>query len=143
MTLEQIFDLWQNDSVVDKEQISVESTKIAALHYKYFKILSYERQRLKALQLQYKTEYKDAYEMYMHGPSKEQIKNGAEPIRTIIVKKDINVYLDADPNLQKSLISISVQEEKIALLLSIIQTIANRTFQLRAAIDWEKFKAGL
>jgi len=143
VTLDQIFEQWQQDCNVDKEQISVEATKIAALHYKYFKILSYERQRLKALQLQYKSDYKDAYETYMHGPSKEQVKNGFEPPRTIIVKKDVDVYLDADKTLQKSLISISVQEEKIALLQSIIQTIANRTFQLRAVIDWEKFKAGL
>ena len=38
---------------------------------------------------------------------------------------------------------IAYHKEKIEFLESVIRTINNRGFQIKNAIDWEKFKVGI
>ena len=40
MVLEEIYELWHKDSIIDKTELGDESLKIPQLHHKYFKIYS-------------------------------------------------------------------------------------------------------
>jgi hypothetical protein len=59
-----------------------------------------------------------------------------------VIKSEVGNYIDADRDIIDISLKIGIQSEKIDLLESIIKTLLNRGYNIRAAIDWEKFKMG-
>jgi hypothetical protein len=59
-----------------------------------------------------------------------------------VVKSEVNNYMEADRDIIDISLKIGIQSEKIDLLESIIKTILSRGYNIKAAIDWEKFKMG-
>ena len=57
-------------------------------------------------------------------------------------KDAIQRYLDADERLNKIDLKIRYYDTELKFLEEIIKTIANRTFQIKNAIEWQKFQAG-
>ena len=49
-TLDDLFDLWAEDSKIDRTELGEESIKIPQLHSKYYKL--YSTERLKSVKLQ-------------------------------------------------------------------------------------------
>ena len=115
--------------------------KLVLLHL--IKILAHERDKLVAIEAQYKQQYKDAFELYTNGASSEHAKQGRVIPQHIIVKKDAELYVESDPLVIQAKIKLAIQQEKISTLLEIVRMINNRSYQIRGVIDWEKFKAGL
>lgn len=143
MTLEEIFDLWGEDSNVDRTELGNAALALAKLHHKYYKILSTERLLLRKLEAEMKELKLEKFEFFSDGPTEEQIEKGWKlPAKGRILKSDIHNYVDADSDIIKFNLKISYQNEKIDLLESIIKTIANRGFHIKSAIDWERFKVG-
>lgn len=143
MKLEDIFKEWDVDSKIDRTDLSSEALKTSELHNKYYRIFTNERLLLRKLESDMKILKLDKYEFYVHGPSDESRKKGwTQPACGRILKADVSSYMEADPDIIKLSLRIGVQHEKIDLLESIIKTIGNRNFNIRAAIDFEKFKVG-
>jgi len=144
MILEEIYELWHKDSVIDKTELGDESLKIPQLHHKYFKIYSNERLLLKKFESDFKTLRLEKYEFYTQGPTKETQERGwTLPASGKILKSEVNTYIEADKDIIKISLKIGVQQEKIELLDSIIRTLNNRGYNIRAAIDWYKFTMGV
>jgi len=144
MVLEEIYELWHKDSVIDKTELGDESLKIPQLHHKYFKIYSNERLLLKKFESDFKTLRLEKYEFYTQGPTKETQERGwTLPASGKILKSEVNTYIEADKDIIKISLKIGVQQEKIELLDSIIRTLNNRGYNIRAAIDWYKFTMGV
>ena len=143
MKLESIFELWDQDSKIRREDLSEESLKISTLHSKYHKIYTQERLTLRKYEHELKQLKLDKYEFYTQGPTKETMDKGWQlpPIGKVI-KSDVDKYMDADKDLIQLSLKIGVQHEKIELLESILKTIHNRGFQIKNAIDWIKFTSG-
>ena len=55
MRLEEILDLWTQDSQIDDTDLDAESLKIPVLHGKYLKYLYNERLKLRSLKIKYKS----------------------------------------------------------------------------------------
>lgn len=143
MKLEDIVNLWKDDSKVDVTELGRASLHIPELHHKYFKILSAERLTLRSLERDYKTLYRAKYEYYTGVMDQESLtKLGWEPWALKVLKQDIPMYLESDPDMSTVQSKIDIQKEKIELLESVIKMIINRGFQIKNAIDWEKFKVG-
>lgn len=135
---------WDIDSVIDKTELGDESLKIPALHSKYFKMYSNERILLKECEFHYKKIYKLKYEYYMGQLSVEVLKeHGWEQNQLKILKADVPMYIDSDQDLITLKRKIYLQEEKLNFLESIIKSLSNRGYQIKAAIDWIKFTQGL
>ena len=64
MNLEFIQDLWDKDSIIDNELLHNESTKIPALHAKYYKIYNNILTLKKSQETQYKILKKDKWQYY-------------------------------------------------------------------------------
>lgn len=143
MKLEQIFAEWEKDSNIDMTELGEESLKISKLHHKYFQMLTYERIQHRKLEAELKTLRLEKHEFYTQGPTKETIDKGWElpPIGKIL-RSDVANYLEADKDIINLSLKIGIQLEKIDLLKSIITTLNNRGYNIKAAIDWEKFKMG-
>lgn len=145
MTLDEILEEWEKDGPIDIVDLSIESTsKIPLLHHKYFKMFSYERTKLKKMESDLKKLRFDKFQFYTEGPDESTPKEWLSlyPARGKILKTEAGNYVDNDPDVIKLTLKVGLQGEKIALLESIIRMIMNRGFQIKNAIDWEKFKVG-
>lgn len=143
MKLEDIFSEWETDSNIDITELGEESLKISKLHHKYFRILSNERMQYKKLEAELKMLKLEKHEFYTQGPTKETMEKGWQlPAVGKILRSDVNNYIDSDREIVNLSLKIGMQLEKIDLLESIIKVIINRGYNLKVALDWEKFKMG-
>lgn len=143
MELDAIFDLWEQDSKIDLLELSQSAADIAVLHHKYHKLLSRERLLLRKMEADVKSLRMEKMEFYIDGPSQEQVDRGWKlPPRGRVLKTDAPNYVEADADIIKQTLRLAYQKEKVEVLESIIRSIMHRGFQVKSAIDYEKFKVG-
>jgi hypothetical protein len=143
MKLTEIQDMWALDAKLDRTELGEESLRIPQLHSKYYNLFSGERMALRQLENDYKALYRTKFEYYNGTISEEDLRaNGWEPFMLRVLKSDINVYIQSDADLSKLQLRIEMQKEKVEFLESIIKNLPARGYQIKAALDWEKFKVG-
>lgn len=144
MKLEAILELWEQDSQIDRTELGEEECKIPQIHHKYFKIFSNERLVLRKLQADMKQLKLAKWEFYTMGPTEESHEKGwTLPPQGKILRADAMQYVEADKDIIELSLKIGLQEEKIELLESIIKSLNNRGYNLKAAIDYLKFTSGV
>lgn len=144
MKLDDIYQEWEKDSDINRNELGDEALRIPKLHHKYFKIFTQERLTLRKLEFDLKQLKLEKYEFFTQGPTPEQHEKGWKlPPQGKILKSDANNYVDADPDVINIALRIGMQLEKIELLESVIKTLTNRGFNIKSAIEWEKFKVGI
>lgn len=144
MNIQDLHTLWEADSKIDRTELGEESLRIPQLHAKYFRLYSDERRVLRQWEQSYKRLYRQKHEYYNGTLSLEELKENAwDPFALRILKSDISVYIDADEHLMKARSMIAQQQEKVEFLESIIKNLPSRGYQIKSAIDWEKFRNGL
>ena len=115
MKIEELFEDWSQDSVLDKTELGDESLKIPKLHSKYYQRLVQERLILKKLEADMKQLKLGKWEFYTQGPSDESREKGWEmPAKGMILKQEVQWYMDAD----KDIIDVSRSEEHTSELQS-------------------------
>ena len=143
MKIEEIYEEWKKDVEIDKTELGDEALRIAKLHHKYYQVYSSERLLYRKLEAEYKQLKLAKYEFYSMGPTEEtRLKGWEMPARGMILKADIPMYLEADNDIVTLSLKIGYQQEKIELLESIIKSLSNRGYNIKAAIDWTKFTMG-
>lgn len=143
MKVDEILELWKEDANVDNTEIGEEAIKIAKLHHKYYQILINERFILRSHEAEMKKLKLDKYEFFTQGPNEETQQKGWKiPAKGLILKADIPMYMEADDEIIRLSLRIGIQQEKIELLESIIKTIMNRGYNLKVALEWQKFING-
>ena len=144
MKLDDYFDLWSQDSKIDRTELGEESIKIPQLHHKYYKHFSVERLTLTKLQEQLKSLKKDKFE-YFSGVMAEEdmVDRGWEPNQLRILKSDLNMYIEADKEIIDHTLKIAYTKEKVSFLEDVLRALNTRSFQISNAIKWEEFKVGI
>lgn len=143
MKLDDIYDMWKVDSDVDRTELGDESLKIPKLHHKYYQVYSAEKLLLRKYEAEMKQLKLAKYEFYSQGPSRETEEKGwVLPAKGIILKQELPMYIEGDKEIIDMSLKIGLQQEKVELLESIIKSLTNRGFQIKAAIDWYKFTMG-
>tara|TARA_B100000508_G_scaffold140134_1_gene140241 strand:+ start:237 stop:671 length:435 start_codon:yes stop_codon:yes gene_type:complete len=144
MKLESIMELWQQDCEINNMELGDEAIKIAKLHSKYYQIYINEKLVLKKYEVELKQLKLEKYEFYTQGPTEEQFEKGWElPASGKVLRTDANNYVDADQDVVNLILKYSVQKEKVDFLDSIIKSLVNRGFNIKAAIDFERFRSGV
>jgi hypothetical protein len=143
MKLEAIYEEWNIDSEIDMTELGNEAIKIPKLHHKYFQMYTNEKMLLRKYEAELKSLKLEKYEFYTQGPTREtQEKGWVLPARGMILKQEMPMYLEGDRDLIDMSLKIGLQQEKVELLESIIKSLTNRGFQIKSAIDWNKFTMG-
>jgi hypothetical protein len=143
MKIEDILESWKEDVVIDRTELGDEALKIPKLHHKYYQMLVSERLILRKLESELKQLKLDKYEFLTQGPNEETKDKGWKlPPKGMILKADLPMYMDADPDIINISLRIGMQQEKIELLDSVVKSIMNRNFVIKNAIDWQKFTMG-
>jgi recombination/repair/ssDNA binding protein UvsY len=143
MKLETIISEWERDSKVDVTEPGQALLKNPNLHSKYASQLVQHSLALKAQKHAYNVARRLRSDYYNGRLSEAQLKeHGLQPFTLRLLREDITKYLEADPALQALEAKMSIHEEAITLLGSIIKAISNRSFDIRGYIDWLKYTHG-
>lgn len=141
MTLDDIQELWEKDSVIDPDNLHLESLKIPQLHSKYYKIYN-EILLLRKRNLQkYNELKKNRYEYYNGKAEPEVYVDEPFPFK-IRDKETMGRYLDADEKLGHIRLKNEYYDTMLKYLEDILKIITNRTYQIKNAIEFQKFIAG-
>tara|TARA_Y100001933_G_C18656197_1_gene420740 strand:+ start:46 stop:474 length:429 start_codon:yes stop_codon:yes gene_type:complete len=140
MDIDEIQTLWKEDSQIDEDNLHGESTRIPTLHAKYYQILNKMILLKKMEETKFKISRKEKWQYYT-GKADPEIYID-KPFDYKVLRQDIDKYMDADPDLIKITSKIEYYQVMINFLYSILKTISNRTYQIKNAIEWQKFIRG-
>ena len=141
MNLEQIQEMWEKDSKIDPDNLHDESLKIPQLHSKYYTLyntITLLRERAKE---QYSKVRLERYNYFTgKAPAEVYVE---EPFPYKVREKDaIQRHLEADDKMNKVDMKIKYYDIMLKFLEEIIRNISGRTYQIKNAIEWNKFQAG-
>ena len=60
----------------------------------------------------------------------------------LTTKEEISMFIESDEDICKLQYKIDYIEQMLTFLDGVLRQIGNRNFQIKNAIDWEKFKNG-
>ncbi len=140
ITLDDIKSQWAEDSKIEQDLLDEESIKIPQLHSKYLNYLSDVRLLKIKKEHEYKSLLRDKFEYYT-GKAEPSIYQ-EKPFDLKVLKSDLGLYMDSDPELQLLQTRINYYEEIMFFLEKVLQCLNNRGFQIKNSIDWQKFMQG-
>ena len=141
MDLEKIQAMWEKDSHIDPDNLHDESLKIPQLHSKYYTLYNTITLLREKAREQYSKVRLERYNYYT-GKSPAEVY-AEEPFPYKVREKDaIQRHLDADDKMNKIDMKIKYYDVMLKFLEEIIRAISNRTYQIKNAIEWNKFQAG-
>ena len=141
MNLDKIQEMWEKDSQIDPDNLHDESLKIPQLHSKYYTIyntITLLREKARGTYNRVRLERHNYYtgkapaEVYVEDPFPYKVRD----------KEALQRYMEADDKLNSIDLKIRYYDVMLKFLEEIIKTVANRTFQIKNAIEWHKFQAG-
>tara|TARA_Y100000592_G_scaffold83035_1_gene132386 strand:- start:1079 stop:1522 length:444 start_codon:yes stop_codon:yes gene_type:complete len=146
MTLDDLKAEWKVDCEIDDIELDKSSLEVPKLHAKYSEYLTDAVIAQKNLQFQYNTLLKDKW-LYFNGKMDDDtIKEkgwNPDPFDGLkIMKNDMQIFFNADIDLQKVSASLELVNIKINFLKECMQNITWRHQTIKNTIDWRKFMAG-
>ena len=141
MNLETLQSMWEKDSQIDADNLHTESLKVPALHAKYHDVFNNFLLLRKKAEQQRKNIRHERYEYYS-GKSDPEVYEKNPFGKKIRDKDTMTKYLDADEKLKEINLKIDYYETLLNYIESILKQIGNRTYQIKNAIEWQKFIAG-
>ena len=140
--LDTIQEMWEKDAKIDRDNLHDESLNIPSLHAKYFqkyytifllrKKAEQQRKNIRHERYEYFSGKADP-DVYIQNPFPKKIRD----------KDTMTKYLDADEKLSNSSLKIEYYDTMLTYLESILKVIQNRTYQIKNAIEFMRFNAGM
>jgi len=130
MKLKDIQAMADKDLKISQDQLHEISMDVPYLHNKYYKHLSEARLALKLIEAGYNKLYKEKYNYFSVDYS------------ILLDRKEIPIYIAADPDIVQADNKVFLQKEKIKYLEAIIDNISRISFNVRNAIEFIKFTHG-
>ena len=142
MNLDQIQEMWEKDSQIDPDNLHDESLKIPQLHSKYYTLYNTITLLREKARGTYNRVRLERYNYYTGKATAEVYAE--EPFPYKVREKDaIQRHLDADDKLTKLDLKIRYYDTTLKFLEEIIKNVSDSTFQIKNAIEWYKFQAGM
>ena len=141
MDLEKIQAMWEKDSHIDPDNLHDESLKIPQLHSKYYTLYNTITLLRERAREQYSKVRLERYNYYTgKAPAEVYVE---EPFPYKVREKDaIQRHLEADDKMNKVDMKIKYYDIMLKFLEEVIRAVSNRTYQIKNAIEWNKFQAG-
>jgi len=140
--LDTIQRMWEQDSKIDPDNLHTESLNIPMLHAKYFEMYNNIILLKKKAEQQRRNIRHERYEYYSGKADPDVYVDSPFP-KKIRDKETMQKYLDADEKLSQVCLKIDYYETMLNYIESILKVIQNRTYQIKNAIEFVKFTAGL
>ena len=142
LDLDVIQKMWEQDSKIDPDNLHTESLNIPILHSKYFEIhntilllkkkAEQQKKNIRHQKYEYFTGKADP-DVYLENPFQKKVRD----------KETLQGYLDSDEKLSQASLKVDYYETMLIYVDSILKMISNRTYQIKNAIEFMRFTAGL
>ena len=116
------------------------SISIPELANKYHQLAFDERKTLRFLEAQYDIIKLSRWKYYSGKANPDEYEK--EPFDHKVLKSDINLFLDADEQLNNLKDKIIVQTEKLKLVVEAGKVMQNKSFNIKNALEHQKFMGG-
>ena len=141
MTLDELKLQVKKDLEVDDETLDKESYKNQELYAKYldhktnFELLLYKAKG------DYKILFKDKWEYY--GGKADAKIYVTKPFDLKVLKTDLNIYIESDEEIIKLEHKIAYLETTVKYIDGVLRSIQSRGWDIKNAISWKHFEAGM
>ena len=144
--LQQILEMWKEDSVIERNNLDETSRLTPALHAKYLDLLAQAKLAKKRAEFKQKTLLKQKWLYYNGKMTQEEIEENGwvpDPFDGLkVLKGEMEHYYDSDPEIQKSEEKIMYWKTIIETLTDIIDNIKWRHQTIGNMIRWRQFESG-
>ena len=141
MTLDELKLQVQKDLKVDDEHLDTESLKNQEIKATYLDHKSrYELLLFKA-KGDYKRLYREKWEYY--GGKADAKIYATKPFDLKVLKTDLAVYITSDEEIINAENKVGYLETIVDYIKGVIKSVDNRGWDIKNAIEWKKFEAGL
>jgi len=140
--LETIQSMWVKDSKMDPDNLHTESLNIPILHAKYYDLYNNITLLRKKADQQRKNIRHERYE-YFSGKADPEVYIDNPFPKKIRDKDTLQKYLDADEKLSGVSLKIEYYDVMLKYLEEILKQLSQRTYQIKNAIEFMRFSAGL
>ena len=143
MNLSEIQDQVKRDLKINDLELDIESLRIPALHTKYLQLLTENSLKLKKSNGELSVLKRNKW-IYYTGKAPEEVykEKGDFPLK-LKTKDEEKTFIEADEDIQKKKTEVEYYETVVDYLQEIVRQIGQRNFQIKNAIEWRKFEAGM
>tara|TARA_B100000214_G_scaffold157784_1_gene113214 strand:+ start:140 stop:568 length:429 start_codon:yes stop_codon:yes gene_type:complete len=142
MNLEQLQDLWKKDSEIDPDKYGEESIKIPQLHMRYMEFYNTFSLMKKDREGEMKGLWKQKW-IYYKGKAPSSVYKEMPFDFKLTTREEINMFIEGDEDIRKLQLKIGYIEQVIFFLDGVLRQINGRNFQIKNAIEWDKFQSGM
>jgi len=145
MKLEDLQNMWVEDSKIDDDHLGEASTESASLHAKWIQFLIDAKLRLSKTKYDYNVLRKQKFRYYRGEMSREELTDlgwqqwqGVKPL-----KNEMDEFLSGDEDLNKLTVKVDYLNAMVYFLESVMGQIRSRDYQVKNGIEWKKFLVGM
>tara|TARA_A100001011_G_scaffold111138_1_gene117671 strand:+ start:1644 stop:2072 length:429 start_codon:yes stop_codon:yes gene_type:complete len=140
MDLEQLQEQAEKDLKINDTELDLESLKTPQIYNKYLKHYTKYKLLLTRAESDYSTLKREKWEYYT-GKADPKVYE-EKPFDLKILKTDLDKYLDADIDLQKTIQKVKYLDTTVDFLERTLRQVSNRTYTIKNAIEWRRFTSG-
>lgn len=129
------------DLRVDDEHLDTESLKNQEIKAKYLDHKSKFELLLFKAKGDYKRLYREKWEYY--GGKADAKIYASKPFDLKVLKTDLGIYISADEEIIDAENKIGYLEVVVDYIKGVIKSVDNRGWDIKNAIEWKKFEAGV
>lgn len=144
MKLGEIQTEWSNDSKIDELNLGGEAIRVATLHSKYLTMLSNAKLQLRKAESDYNNMRRVKYRYYRGELSRDELEKlgldqylGNKPL-----KNEMDEFMLCDEDLNQLTDKIEYFKTVSFTLEQILRSLNSRTWDIKSAIEWQKFTNG-
>jgi len=141
MTLDELKIQVANDLKVNDERLDTESLKNQELYAKYLDIKSKFELLMYKAKGDYKMLYRDKWEYY--GGKSDANVYVTKPFDLKVLKSDLSIYIESDEEIIQIENKIVYLETVCKYVDGVMKAISGRGWDIKNAIQWKNFEAGL
>ena len=143
MNLSEIQDQVKRDLKINDLELDIESLRIPSLHIKYLQFLTENSLKLKKANGELAVLKRNKW-IYYTGKASEDVykEKGDFPLK-LKTKDEERTFIEADEEIQKKKTEVEYYETVVDYQQEIVKQIGQRNFQIKNAIEWRKFEAGM
>ena len=143
MNLSEIQDQVKRDLKINDLELDIESLRIPSLHTKYLQLLTENSLKLKKASGELSVLKRNKWIYYTGKASEEVYKEKGDFPLKLKTKDEERTFIEADEDIQKKKPEVEYYETVVDYLQEIVKQIGQRNFQIKNAIEWRKFEAGM
>ena len=141
MTLDELKVQVEKDLTINDERLDTESLRNQELYSKYLDYKTNFELLLHRAKGENKILYRQKWEYY--GGKADAKIYATKPFDLRVLKTDLHVYIESDEDIIKSEHKVAYLESVIKYLDGILKSISSRGWDIKNAISWKQFEAGM